>query len=102
MYTLADLKSQDNHIRVCKAFIENQKRIIAERTAVGSPTTKDEHWLTVFQNGLVKHRMRRAEIVADLISRDDAVAPPVETEQAARRHDAQGIQKTGGAVMAAA
>lgn len=68
MYTLADLEAVDRNIRVGTAFVLNQRRIISEHAELGMPTTKDEHWLAVFSNGLERHRLRRAEIVDHLNS----------------------------------
>lgn len=66
MSKFADLKAEDHHIRVGEAFVRNQKRIISERAKLGLSTTKDEHWLAVFSEGLVRHKMRRAEILDEL------------------------------------
>lgn len=84
MYTLADLNSQDSHIRSCEAFIENQRRIIAAQAAQGEPTEKAEHWLSIFLDGLARHRRRRSEIFDLLLAVEATKASrPISVDQSA-------------------
>lgn len=93
MNKIADLQAEEHHISVGEAFIRNQQRIISERTQLGLSTEMDEHWLSVFTDGVARHRKRLSEILEDMTGGSDT--PIIITGECKPEHRGVGIGYLG-------